>query len=72
MVEGLRLGPGDLKLLLSSLNSEDHLTFMGFGFSSLQIYCTCQEIDVNIHIETSKFFGFPRLKFITCVMGTRI
>lgn len=33
--EGLGLGPGNLKLLFSSVKSADYLTFMGFGFSSL-------------------------------------
>lgn len=32
-VEGFGLGPGNLKLLLSSLSNADHLTFVGFGFS---------------------------------------
>lgn len=48
LVEGLGLGPGNLKLLLSSLSSADH--FMGYGFFFLFKY-TFQEIDVNIHIE---------------------
>lgn len=70
-MKGLGLGPGNLKLLLSSLNSADHLTFMALFF--LFFKYTFQEVDVNTRIKTSKFsFCFPKLKLTACIMETRI